>query len=264
MATFSNSIANSNQLSNTDCNTATSQFENDLPDELASTASPSELTKEQIVIAENWLTRKPDQWASLIALISTLIVTIGSLVYWNNFFDLAILMPASHESIFVKYEFWRVWSTLLVHADQKHLISNLFLFYILGYFLSGYFGLVVFPIAALAFGGLTNLIVLWGMQTLTTLIGLSGVVFWMGGTWLALYFLIERRKAIWQRLLRTLGVALVLFMPSEAFDPSISYKTHFVGFILGILFGFFYNYSHFTLFRSAEFNRIVTESLWIN
>ena len=38
-----------------------------------------------------------------------------------------------------------------------------------------------------------------------------------------------------QRYLRTLGVAVLLFMPSEAFDPAISNRTHLAGFFLGVL-----------------------------
>jgi rhomboid protease GluP len=229
------------------------ELEDELPMELATAES-----SEQAIISENWLTRKPQESASLITLISTLIVILGSLVYWDNFFDLASLMPASHESIFVNHEYWRAWTTLFVHADQKHLLGNLFLFYIFGYFLSGYFSLSVFPVAAISMGGLTNLIVVWGMPSVSTLIGISGVVFWMGGAWLILYFLIDHRKTVLQRLIRSVGVALVLFMPSETFDPSISYKTHLIGFALGILFGFLYYIFNFKLFRSAEVHRTVT------
>lgn len=233
--------------------TINKELEEELPMELA-TAD----TNGQVTFTENWLTRKPHESASLITLISTLIVILGSLVYWDNFLDLADLMPASHESIFVKHEYWRAWSTLFVHADQKHLLGNLFLFFIFGYFLSGYFSLVVFPVAAIVMGGLANLMVVWGMPSFSTLIGISGVVFWMGGAWLILYFLIDHRKTIWQRLIRSVGVALVLFMPSETFDPSISYKTHLIGFALGILFGVLYYIFNFKLFRSAEVDRIVT------
>jgi len=71
----------------------------------------------------------------------------------------------------------------------------------------------------------------------TTLIGASGVVFWMGGAWLALYVMIEVRRTLKQRLLRALGVGLLLFFPSEAFDPQVSYLTHAVGFAMGLVSG---------------------------
>lgn len=161
-------------------------------------------------------------------------------------------MTASHDMIFKDHQWWRAWTTLFAHADEKHLLSNVFLFSILGYFLNGYFGVLIFPIMAFLFGGLTNLIVLHSAPAEMQLIGVSGVVFWMGGAWLALYFALERRKSLLQRSLRAVGVGLLLFMPAEAFDPSISYKTHFVGFVLGVLFGFFYFLIRRSYFRSAE------------
>lgn len=210
-------------------------------------------------IAENWLTQKPDVSAGLIALLATLFVALGSIFYWQNLFDISDFMTASRQGIYIHHEYWRAWTTLVVHADQKHLLGNLFLFFILGFFLSGYFGLIVFPFMAFLLGGLTNLLVLWGMPELHTLVGLSGVVFWMGGAWLTLYFLIERRKSLLQRALRTIGVGLVLFMPSEAFDPTISYQTHFVGFLSGVVFAILFFYLNFSLFRNAEINRVVLE-----
>lgn len=221
---------------------------------------PGELREAEVVIAENWLTQKPDQSASLITLISTLIVVFGSQVYWGNLLGIAFLMPASHQSIFMGHEFWRAWTTLLVHADQKHLIGNLFLFYILGFFLNGYFGVFVFPFMAFVLGGFINFVVLWDMPQFSNLIGLSGVVFWMGGVWLTLYFLLERRKSIVQRILRTVGVSLVLFMPSEAFDPNISYKAHFVGFLFGIIFGLFFFFYKRSEFYAVEVNQVIIES----
>jgi rhomboid protease GluP len=216
---------------------------------------PEELVEQPGIVSENWLTQKPNMTASLIALVSSIFVALGSLVYWHNLFDIASFMVASRQSVYEQNEFWRAWSTLLVHADQKHLLGNLFLFFILGFFLTGYFGLLVFPIMAFLIGGVTNFIVLWQMPQFSSLIGLSGVVFWMGGVWLVLYFLIDRRKTLLQRAIRTLGVALVLLMPSEAFDPTISYQSHLVGFFLGLVFGILFFYFNISRFRQAEINR---------
>lgn len=210
----------------------------------------------QFVISENWLTRKPDPNSILVVLFSVLIVVLGSYLYWENLFNLATLMPANAHAVFTDHQFWRAWTALLVHADLTHLFSNLFLFIIFGYFLTGYFGTLFFPVVAFTFGGFTNLIVLSKMPSFINLIGLSGVVFWMGGAWLILYFLIESRKTAWQKALRTLGVGLVLFMPSEAFDPSTSYFAHFVGFLGGLLSGLTYFRLNRNLIRSAEVYQI--------
>jgi rhomboid protease GluP len=215
--------------------------------------SPSE-------ISENWLTRKPNRHALLIAILSVFIVVLGSFLYWDNVFDLAVLMPANAQTVFSGHQFWRAWTSVFVHGDLSHLLSNLFLFSILGFFLSGYFGLTLFPLGAFFVGGITNLIVLWKMPAAVNLIGLSGVVFWMGGAWLALYFLIETRRSKWQKAIRSIGVGLVLFMPSEAFDPNVSYNAHFVGFALGVISGVLYYFRNRSQIRSAEFFHLVVDS----
>lgn len=212
------------------------------------------------VIRETWLNRKLDVSAVSVAAGSTLLMVIAALLQWNDVRGVASLMPASGEAVFVRGEYWRLWSALFAHADLGHLVSNSFLFFIVGIFLSGYFGILVFPLGALFMGGVTNLIVLRGMPPATQLLGVSGVVFWMGGFWLALYFMLERRKSLTQRTLRATGVALGLFMPAEAFDPSISYAAHFVGFLLGVGTGMFYFQIRKRSLRSAERVEIVVES----
>jgi rhomboid protease GluP len=208
--------------------------------------------EEPHLVDENWLTRKPDPAAPLLTILSLAIVVLVSIFYWTDLFGLAGYLEASPEKVFKDHQYWRLWSTFLIHADQRHLFGNLFLFAIFGFFLSGYFSLWVFPVMAFLMGGLTNFIVLSKMGTNSTLLGLSGVVFWMGAAWLTLYFLIEHRKKIFQRIIRTLGVSLVLFMPSEALDPHVSYLSHGWGFLLGIIFAtLFYIYNR-QVFKGAE------------
>lgn len=213
------------------------------------------------VIRETWLSRKPHSSASIVAAMMTLLLALGSLFYLQNMGNLAAWMPASHQLVFDQHQFWRLWTTLLAHADEKHLLSNSFMFFILGYFLNGYFHFFVFPLMALFIGGLANLIVLWGMPAPVHLIGASGVVFWMGGTWLTLYFLLDRKRSFYQRSLRTIGVAVLLFVPAEAFDPNISYRTHFVGFALGLAFGLIYYLANRRKFLAAEVRELVVDEI---
>jgi rhomboid protease GluP len=199
-------------------------------------------------VRATWLSHQPDRNAGLITAIVTLLLVLGSVMFHQDFLHASQWMPASHESIYDKHQLWRLWTTLFAHADIAHLLSNSLLFFILGYFLIGYFGAFVFPIAAFAFGGLTNLIVLKTYPSQVDLIGVSGVVYWMAGAWLALYFALDRKRSYAQRGLRITGVALGIFMPASAFDPAISYAAHFVGFLIGILFGvifYFWNRSKF-------------------
>lgn len=209
--------------------------------------SPSSL-----VLRETLLSRKPDPLSPLAMAIATLVVVLLSIAAWTNFFDADVFMKASRANVFGGHQYWRAWTTLFVHGDGKHLLSNSFLFFVLGIFLTGYFGILRVLMSALFFGGITNLIVLASMPKEVHLIGLSGVVFWMGGAWLILYFLLDRKRKVMHRFLRAMGVGLVLFMPAEAFDPSISYKAHFVGFALGIFAGLLFFVINKQTLRKAE------------
>jgi len=205
-----------------------------------------------LILRETLLSRRPDPLSPLAMSLATLFVVFLSILAWTDFLGADLLMKASGANVFGGHQYWRAWTTLFVHGDGKHLLSNSFLFFILGIFLTGYFGIFRVLISALFFGGVINLFVLSSMPKDVHLIGLSGVVFWMGGAWLILYFLLDRQRTVLHRFLRAMGVGLLLFMPAEAFDPSISYKAHFVGFALGIFAGLLFFVMNKQTLRKAE------------
>lgn len=210
------------------------------------------------VVRSTWLNRKPSAQAWFLTAWTTVFVIFSSIAYWKNWLNAGSWMSASPELVFQKHEWWRLWTTLLAHGDAGHLASNSLLLIVLGYFLSGYFGAWVFPTLALLVGGITNAIVLTGYPSQVHLIGISGVVYWLGGAWLVLYFLIDQRRTYLQRALRSFGVALGVFMPASAFDPQISYQAHFVGFIMGVLSGA----AIYLLQRKKFLAELVTEEIF--
>lgn len=203
------------------------------------------------VITKTWLSKAPDSWGFIVTGFMILLMTIASVAYWNDWFQLSQWLPASFQTTYQNSHYWQSITALFIHGDEKHLISNSFLFFILGGFLAGHFGYFLFPTLAFLMGALTNLIVLLSMRPETRLLGASGIVFWMGGAWLMLYFLIDIKRSLYQRSLRALGVALMLFFPAEAFDVQISYRSHFLGFILGVLSGAIFYYFQKEKFSSA-------------
>ncbi len=211
------------------------------------------------IMRQNWLTGKPNSLSAILVALCTLTLIFTSQFYWSNWMSAQDWMPATGELVFQKSQYWRAWTTVFVHGDFKHLLSNSFFFFIFGFFIHGYFGLWAFPIFAVLFGGAINLIVLSMMSPSTQLIGASGVVFWMGGFWIILSFLIDRRRGMMHRLLKTIGISLVLFFPSEAFNPAISYKAHFAGFILGVLSGLLTYFIFKKIFVSKDLFEIIIE-----
>jgi rhomboid protease GluP len=175
------------------------------------------------VFRENWLTRKPLRDGFVPTVVLVFLLVCGRLAEY----------PASGELVFTRHEYWRAWTTLFVHEGPGHLLGNLFLFIPFAYVLTSYFGLLLWPLAGFFVGGLVNLVVLKTMPAQVMLIGASGVVYWMGAAWITLAFLVDRREKRVRRLLKALGVSMLLFLP-ETYRPEVSYLTHLLGYFAGI------------------------------
>jgi rhomboid protease GluP len=213
------------------------------------------------VIRATWLSRSPRESALIVAGGMTLLLALVSLFYEMNWWHARDLMAASGESVFGRGENWRLLTTIFAHGDLGHLLSNSILFFILGFFLYGHFGAWLFPVSALLGGALTNFLVLPTYDPRVTLIGASGVVYWMGGAWLMLYFLLSQQKNLMHRWVRTLGVAILLFMPSESFEQAVSYRTHFAGFAVGTLSGALQYLTHKSEYLAAQVIETVVEPI---
>lgn len=204
----------------------------------------------------NWLTLKPHPQAWTVAAVSLFALLIANFLFWRNDFNLEDLMMAVPQNVFEKHEYWRLWTALFAHADIAHLLSNSMLFSIFAYSLFGHFGSFVFPGAALFFGGLINYIVLKDMLPTAQLLGISGVVYWMGAVWLTLYFLLETREQASKRLVKTVGISLLLFIP-ETYHRDVSYLSHFTGFVFGIIFALIYYRWRRDSFKKAEVAELI-------
>ena len=211
------------------------------------------------VVRRTWLSKNPDPSAQAVTSSALFLIVLLCAAHWYNFFNLGEFWPATSAQVFGQGEYWRLWTTQFVHADMGHLIANSLLFYILGYFLYGYFGGFVFPFAAWLMGGVINAVSVYSYPPEVRLVGASGVVSWMGGVWLVLYFMLNTKATVTQRALRSFGVALMLFAPSEAFDPKISYRTHLIGFVIGLICGALYYYWRKSEFKSAEVRETVID-----
>jgi rhomboid protease GluP len=172
-------------------------------------------------------------------------------MFWNDVIHAEKWMPASGEQVFVKHEYWRLWTSLFAHADPGHIVSNAILFIPLSFFLTGYFGPWFFPIAGFIAGGLVNIAALSTMSPHTSLIGISGLVYWMGAAWLTLYLLIGSRETVRRRLGKSLFIAATLFMP-QTFEPNVSYVAHLFGFVFGVPSALIYYWINRRKFADAE------------
>jgi rhomboid protease GluP len=203
-----------------------------------------------VVVRQNWLTRKPNPNAIYVTYILALI-----LVAAGNFSD---WLSATPHEVFGLKEYWRAWSALFAHADLGHLMSNSMILLPLAHFLTGYYGLLFFPFSGLFVGGLVNLLVLKTMPAQTSLLGISGVVNWMGAAWLTLFILIDRRESIRRRYAVAIMLVMMLFVP-DTFRPEISYLSHFIGFVFGVLSALIYYFIYRREIESYEVREVIDE-----
>lgn len=208
-----------------------------------------------ILIKENWLTRAPNGKALYSTFVLGVVMAALGFFFLENTFGITQWMAASREKVFDQLQIWRLWTALFSHADVAHMLGNMILFLPLAFLLSGYFGWFVFPTLGLFLGGVINLIVLRTMPPAVTLIGMSGVVYWMGATWLTLYVLVDRRQRLRRRFALAFLITAVLFVP-EVYKPEISYMSHFIGYVLGLMSGaviYMYRRKEFNLVEVKEF-----------
>lgn len=213
-------------------------------------------TKSRVV--ENWLTRKPNESAFNMTTFMTLVLLTSGYVFLANFFNTTNWMPANAYQVFTEHQYWRPWTALFAHGDLGHLLNNSLMFLPLTYLLTSYFGFFLFPVLGLLLGGVINLVVLKTMPADISLIGMSGVVYWMGAVWLTLFAIIDTRKTLRRRFAVALFLTVVLFFPQK-YELNISYLSHFLGYILGIVTGFVYYYFNRSKFLAAEKVEIIPE-----
>ncbi len=201
------------------------------------------------------ITGKPHTQSLWVALLTIFVISlVTTQVYWNDIFGLADKLPAINKKIFSNYEWWRPFTAIFIHADAKHLLSNMYMLGIFSFFVYGYFGFTVYPIISYFIAGIVNVLAVFTYPADVRLLGASGLVYVLGGFWLCMYFLIQRQYRVFNRLLRVFGIALIIFFPST-FSPTTSYRTHAIGFIFGILMGTIYFYKKCNLIRAHEVYR---------
>lgn len=202
-------------------------------------------------IRRTYISQKPLESGTWATVEAALLLVLASVAVWAEVAGADHWLPANRESVFARGELWRLLTTIFVHGDLKHLLSNMLLFTVLGYLVRSYYGLSAFPILAFLLGALANALTLWLYEPGTTLVGASGVVYALAGFWLTLYLFIERRHSIAGRVLRALGFALVMLVP-ETFDPKTSYLAHAFGFGLGSVAAIPYFVFNRNRYRAAE------------
>lgn len=160
---------------------------------------------------------------------------------------------ANGSLVFEKGEWWRLFSTSLMHADFVHLGHNALFFMIFAVLLNTYYGWFMFPLVSFIMGGVINFLTLAYYPKEVYLVGISGVIYFMASFWMTNYVMIERKMKLNKRMIIATGISLALFCPDLMnLDEKVSYLSHALGFILGIPTALLWFYSHKDLVRNEE------------
>ncbi len=198
----------------------------------------------QMQLTKTLLSSKPGPQSVLMGLSCYLLMVI--LFIWDN-----ANFTASGHQVFELGEYWRAFTTPLMHGDFSHLGSNTIFFTAFSILLNHYFGFWVFPVMSFVIGGAINLIALKVYDPQITLVGVSGVIYFMAAFWMTMFVSIERKMSLYRRLMIATGVSLILFFP-EVFQKNVSYLAHGLGFGFGILFAGLYFFIFKKQIRSHE------------
>lgn len=206
--------------------------------------------KSEVRITSTLLSGKPKEESATVSILITMVLAFVSVLCWQDPW-LFQLLSASRRQVFAGLEYWRLLTMIAVHADLPHLAVNAGFVVFFGYLLYGYFGFWIYPGAMLILASLTTLLSLFTYPRGVVLIGASGLVYVMVSFWLVMYSFIERTVPFKKRLLRVIGITLIVLVPSTI-QPEVSYRTHAIGAGLGIIGAGAYFRLRKKQFRSLE------------
>ncbi|MDZ4660383.1 MAG: rhomboid family intramembrane serine protease [Pseudomonadota bacterium] len=185
------------------------------------------------------------------SLVFTTLLFVLTSIFWRLEMATQDYFYGISQEVFSNKEYWRIFSAVLIHKDIGHYASNAVAILALGYLLLGWFSWRVYPVGCFLLAGLTNAFALWTYEPEVRLLGASGLVYLMAGFWLMSYVLIQRSQRLGRRLIRAVGVTLGTLFPTT-FEPAVSYRTHAIGFVIGLVFAAVWFYFNFNRIRGFE------------
>jgi len=174
-----------------------------------------------------------------VAIVFISILFITSDIFWRDYRNISEFLVANGNLVFEKKEWYRCFTSIFIHSDLNHLLSNSYMLFFLIYLNYSYFGPLLFPTLSIIFAALINLIALWTYHPQIYLLGASGLAYLLGGCWFSLFILLDRRLSIFIMIFKAIAVALIVFFP-QTLVVDVSYRAHFFGFMLGLITGAVY------------------------
>lgn len=148
-------------------------------------------------------------------------------------FDLWFTL-SQYNSAVLNGEIWRLFTSIFLHADFLHLLSNMYGLFVFGITVESFFTKKAYLFAYIACGIVGSVFTLLLFPPETISIGASGAIFGL----MAISFMILARR---DSRVFLFGLIYIAISISNSFQPGIGTWAHVFGFITGLFFGFWYN-----------------------
>lgn len=133
-------------------------------------------------------------------------------------------------------EWWRIFTTVLLHAGLTHILFNMWALYVLGPQVERAVGPWPYLALYLAAAGVGGAVAQFTYSGPFQAVGASGAVFGLFGVWVDLAFR-QRKTSYGRSLLNQLGFLLLINAALPFFLPEILWQAHLGGFITGLVVG---------------------------
>ena len=141
-------------------------------------------------------------------------------------------------------EYWRLITSIFLHVDIIHILSNMYFLFICGEIVEKFLGKIKFIIIFFIAGVAGNLLSLFLLPPNVASLGASGACMGLGGV--ILYFYLNK-KSNFRKYFHNMGmfIFVILFNAFYGFvlpELNINNWAHLGGFITGIIMGFIYSF----------------------
>lgn len=136
-----------------------------------------------------------------------------------------------------RQEYWRLLSSMFLHAGLWHLVTNMLGLFIGGFFLEPVLRSLRYGIVYLLTGIISDYVSIWCHKSAVG-VGASGAIFGIFGVFLALLTTSLFPREIRQGLLAYIGLFIALNVIAAFISQGVDNAAHLAGFLSGVFFGY--------------------------
>ena len=143
-------------------------------------------------------------------------------------------------SVIFRHEYWRLFTALFLHEGPVHIFFNLFALLLLGPALERQIGGLLFAVCYIVSGLGSGIVVVLltrlGLSDPVQLVGASGSIMGVVGTWMG-FLLHHRHLPLARQRLRNILIIVLLQFAFDLVTPRVSMSAHLGGLLTGFLLG---------------------------